>query len=226
MANSFICLGHFCEVHGPSLIQCTQHVSCLSENVLVKDESLQCVLCRLSFPDNMPNIISKDSDTAEDATGSGYISCSYPKLAKRYASLSKFLMKALSAEMNSDLSKPLFYGDETSGYCLYRIFKIKDNSARGGERKYCLLYISDDEKKVLPNWDIIDTYQSTFISNVQHKVTKANVAQSVNGDNVLNGETYLRRQLNSPKSLMTLTNDKMIFVEFHSWACSLLADTE
>lgn len=224
MVNSVICLGHFCEVHGPSLIECTQHVNSLKDNMLAKDESPHCVLCRLSFPNNMSNIVSKDSENADDEIVPGYISCSYPTLPRRYASLTKLLMKALSAEMNSDLSKPLFYGDEVSGYCLNRIFKIKDNSARGGERKYCLLYISDNEKKVLQNWDIIDVYQSTFISSVKEKVARADSQLSA-GDNVLNSENYLRRQLNAPKSLMTLTNDKLIFVQFHSWACSLLADT-
>ena len=57
-------------------------------------------------------------------------------------------MKSLSVETMSDLSKPMFYGDAINGYCINQIFKVEDLNARGGERKYSLMVISDNESEL------------------------------------------------------------------------------
>ncbi|KAF6070602.1 Vesicle coat protein involved in Golgi to plasma membrane transport family protein [Candida albicans] len=125
-------------------------------------------------------------------------------------------MKSLSVETMSDLSKPMFYGDAINGYCINQIFKVEDLNARGGERKYSLMVISDNESELLMRWEIVSIYFNVVIELIQKKVAKAN--------QVKQSEKYLRRSLIKPKSLTELTNDNEIFVRIHLCVTEMLKD--
>jgi len=233
MVNYIICLGHFCELHGPSTIICTQMTSLQdkSEHLLRDTSKLHsCASCKLILPDDAVNLVTTVDNKDESSTSAVYISTHYPSSQQRYTSLTKLIMKALSVETTTDLSKPIFYGDVVNGYCISKIFKIKDVSSRGSERKYSLMIVADSEKNLLQNWDIIATYLNEIISLIQAQVEivikdaiMKKEASNTNGA-VFDNERYLRRSLIRPKSLVELTDDDQIFVKFHLWAIELLKD--
>ncbi|CAI5760185.1 unnamed protein product [Candida verbasci] len=144
----------------------------------------------------------------------------YPQSTTRYTILSKMIMKSLSVETVSDSSKPIFFGDAINGYCLSRVFNLKDVNARGSERKYSLLVVSDSEMDILNNWDIVNLYFNEWIEILQQKVELE--LNKLTADS--NNEKYLRRGNVKPKSLIELTNDQEIFIKVHLWASELIKD--
>lgn len=239
MANYMVCLAHFCELHGPSTIICTQKVAEAEKSTLFlpTNSMLQtCQSCKLILPDDSVNLQS-----TIDATS--YVSTQYPALLQRYSSLTKLVMKTLSVETTLDISKPIFFGDVVNGYCINKIFKISDANARGGERKYSLMVVSDKEKELLLHWDDFSIYLNEFILLIQQQAQyvtdelnpkklkpPATSSTSTSGSNqssntaAFDNERYLRRSLIKPKSLIDLTNDNELFVKIHLWAIELLKD--
>ncbi|CAH6722651.1 protein Lst7p [[Candida] jaroonii] len=211
MANFTVCLGHFCEVHGPCSIISTQ-ISKTKNILKTKASNLQtCQSCQLSLPNDVNNIVTKSKNEF-------FISSQYPSNQDLYRSLTKLIMKILSVE-TSDISKPLFLGDNANGFTLTRIFKIKDLNARGGERKYCLMIVSDEEHKIMKNWRVSSNYLNEIIDFLQSKVNKNDNSSKGN-----NNDNYLRRSLVKPKSLIELCGDKQIFIKLHLSAIELIKD--
>lgn len=221
MPNFMVCLGHFCELHGPSSIMCTQLSDSKSANKLTLQNSnkLQtCASCKLTLPKGALNLITNTSRNI-------FVTTQYPAFQERYMALTKLVMKLLSVETTSDLHKPLFVGDNLNGYGLTKIFKIKDMQARGGERKYSLMIVCDEEIKILKNWNIIVSYLTKLIDSIQSKVQ--NVIDKKNLANTsLNNETYLRRSIARPTSLVELTGDDKLFVKLHLGAIQLIKDIQ
>lgn len=116
-------------------------------------------------------------------------------------------MKSLSVETTSELSKPMFYGDAINGYCINQIFKIEDINARGGERKYSLMIVSDDEFELLNNWDILQMYLNEIIELIQKKVIDWNqrneVSLKFNADGSVKNGNVLDNEISSKKFKQT-----------------------
>lgn len=220
MTSFIVGLCHFCEVHGPSTIICTQEADNETDHLLQTTSKLQtCSSCKLIVPQEGINLVSKK-------LLQHFVSTQYPANQKRYTSLTKLVMKVLSVETNSDVTKPLFIGDNHNGYCLHKIFKIKDINARGGERKYGLLVICDKELGIMNNYHLISNYLSLMITCIQTKVdnvieTNLKRAQKTCfNDN----ERYLRKSFIKPRSLVELTGDDQVFVKLHVWALEMISD--
>lgn len=216
MVNYVFCLAHFCEIHGPSTIICTHRHP--ERSIPPSSSKVQlCASCELILPEQATNLVT----TTKNAT---YLSTNYPSLQKVYTSLMKLVMKSLSVETTADPLKALFFGDVVSGFCLSKIFGIKDVHARGGERKYTLMMVCDSETHLLQSWDVISKYVNEIISLIQKQVeVRLDVlAKSSVGDN----ERYLRRLKIIPRSLVELTDDEQIFAKFHLWGIEVLRDIE
>ena len=243
MTNYMVCLAHFCELHGPSVIACTQIIDerSVKENLLLANSRLaSCLSCQFILPDSpIPTLTPTSTPTPTDLILEKVsISTHYPSSQKRYSALTKLVMKSLSVETMSDLSKPMFYGDAINGYCINQIFKVEDLNARGGERKYSLMVISDNESELLMRWEIVSIYFNVVIELIQKKVAKANQVKQSESNNSSNNfgdgdsstnkmfdnERYLRRSLIKPKSLTELTNDNEIFVRIHLCVTEMLKD--
>jgi hypothetical protein len=155
-----------------------------------------------------------------------FISTQYPTSQSRFVALTKLVMKSLSVETSSDITKPMFFGGTVYGYCIHKIFKIKDPNARGSERKYSLMVICDEESDLVQNWNIISLYLTEIIALVQKQVdlTVENSLKNQPESSGILDERYLRRAVVKPKSLLELTGDPQIFVKFHLWAVELLTD--
>ncbi|KAF3992139.1 hypothetical protein FT663_01274 [Candidozyma haemuli var. vulneris] len=216
MPNFVFSLAHFCEIHGPSIVICTQQSRSDSSNA--SSSKLQsCASCELILPNEAVNLASSVNEDEK------YISTRYPSSQSVYTAYVKLVMKSLSVETSADSSKPVFFGDVVNGFCMSRVFKIQDVNSRGGERKYALVMGCDEESHLLRNWDVVSTYMSEIISSIQRQVEK-HLAHEAEQSNNVDNERYLRRSKIRPKSLVELTNDAQIFVRFHLWAIELLRD--
>ena len=62
MTNYMVCLAHFCELHGPSVIACTQIIDerSVKENLLLANSRLaSCLSCQFILPDSTANLVTK-----------------------------------------------------------------------------------------------------------------------------------------------------------------------
>ncbi|CCE81728.1 Piso0_002394 [Millerozyma farinosa CBS 7064] len=232
MSNFIVCLAHFCELHGPSTIICTQMTSSedrAQQQLLSSSSRPQtCASCSLMLPSGAMNLVTKENG------GDGakcFVSTHYPSLQQRYAALTKLVMKSLSVETTTDISKPVFFGDAVNGYCVTKIFRAVDANARGSERKYSLMVASDSENDLLSQWNTITMYLSELIALIQKSVETAAegasaepLQKSASSNSVFDNERYLRRSMIKPRSLVELTGDRDLFVKFHLWALELLKD--
>lgn len=214
--NHVFCLAHFCEIHGPTTILCCQKLDEpleASSNMLATCES-----CALQLPESAAHLVTEYNGSVSNK----YVSTHYPLSERIYTSLKKLVMKCLSVEAVADPLKVLFFGDGTYGFCLSKVFSVKDVNARGGERKYAMLLVSDSESHLIRSWNTVSTYFTEMIGLIQRQVEDRmeEKAKSHAGDN----ERYLRRSKNIANSLVLLTNDPQIFVKVHLWAIELLKD--
>lgn len=209
-----VCLAHFCEVHGPCSIMSTQ-ISDSKSRIVQKTSVLQtCSSCKLILPNNATNIITESDNKI-------FLSTQYPSNQEQFTALMKLVMKSLSVETISDITKPLFIGDNGNGYTITKVFKVKDLNARGEERKYSLMVINDDEYTIIKNWEIISSYLDQIIESFQLKV---NSIHNRSQTSLNNNDIYLRRSLVKPKSLVELTEDDNTFVKLHLTAVELIKD--
>lgn len=216
-SNDVFCLAHFCEIHGPTTILCCQKL----DSPLESSSNLlsTCDSCALQLPESATRLVT----TSElNHTNDKYVSTHYPVSERIYTSLKKLVMKCLSVEAVADPLKVLFFGDATYGFCLSKVFSIKDINARGGERKYAMLMVSDSESHLIRSWDTVSTYFNEMIGLIQRQVEERMEETAKN--NASDNERYLRRSKNIAKSLVVLTNDAQIFVKVHLWAIELLKD--
>lgn len=216
VSNDVFCLAHFCEIHGPSTIICCQKQDVPIENSGSMLSS--CESCSLQLPESASNLVT----TINGSNREEYVSTRYPLSQRIYTSLKKLVMKCLSVEVVADPLKLLFFGDDTNGFCLSKVFSIKDVNARGGERKYAILMVSDSETHLIKNWDTVSTYINEIIALIQRRVEAK--LEDMSKNDTMDNERYLRRSKNIPKSLVLLTDDNQIFVKFHLWAIELLRD--
>lgn len=228
-----VCLAHFCEIHGPSTIICTQVFlgENFSQNLLKSTSKLStCASCKLMVPSESANLVTELQNTPEGQTRT-FVSTQYPSSQQRYSSLAKMVMKSLSVETTSDISKPIFFGDAGNGYCISKIFKIMDNHSRGSERKYSFIVSSDTEISLLQNWDNIAIYMDELVGLIQsqveeatEKISRLRRSNHPNEGSFLDNERFLRRSMLRPRSLVELTDDDQIFPKLHLIAAELLSD--
>lgn len=214
MTTFVICLAHFCELHGPVPIICTQNVpqEHVQRHLLLPSINMPgCVSCNLILPSTGVNVVTHTDDRV-------YVSTHYPADEAMYLSVMKLVMKALSVETNPDTLKPMFYGDAVNGYCLNQVFRVTDANARGGERKYALVVVLDLERDLLQNWTVLSQYLAEQIVLWQLRIDTVKRTHSV--DN----ERFLRRSMVKPKLLVELTSDPKVFLKYHLWAMEVLKD--
>lgn len=252
MPNFVFCVAHFCEVHGPVTVLCTQKQE--TGFSLPKSSYALCESCSLDLPDGITSLVTdadnlttgKDQNRGsnphhlnafavhgtDEQTGVAdkrnekgatrkmvYASTLYPQSESIYTSLTKLVMKCLSVEAVAEPLKPVFFGDTNTGYCLSKVFSIPDLHARGGERKYALMVVSDSEASLLKNWDVASMYIAEIITLLQQKVELHAEQRKVDsGDNV----RYLRRAKTIPRSIVQLTGDDEIFMKLHLCGTELL----
>lgn len=264
MVNFVFSVAHFCEIHGPVTVLCTQKQE--SRSSASQTSQALCESCSFELPPGVSSLVSHYDSTelinSRHATtshelsryssqlspdlsppGAGmltkvlsreakskeysipaveyltYASTLYPQSERIFTCLTKLVMKCLSVEAVAEPLKPVFFGDTSTGYCISKIFSIPDLHARGGERKYALMVISDSERALLSNWDVAATFIAEIISLLQSRVETHTEQRKLDG---MDNGRYLRRAKTIPRSLVQLTGDPEIFMKLHLCGTELL----
>lgn len=203
MRNKFIIsLAHFCEMHGPSVVMCTQCVDTEEVDSLCLDEfqppSNLCESCRLKIPKQEGGVDTRadDNDNDNDSDNlqrlferqrigndepsvvrsvfkdKAYISSQIPNSQVKDNALRQIVTRCLSLETSYDSSKPVMFGDATVGYSIVMTFKLKDLLARGSERKYAFIVTSEMETELMKHWNKIVSDLSAMVEYIVTKLTE------------------------------------------------------
>lgn len=194
--NAIISLCHFCELHGPKVLFCTQPLHLEEKNAECDgdpsgDGTLQTkrVVTPSTEPqtpqtpthNSLPNykndlcegctsvhlgLVSHDEDA-----GVSYVSSQRPTHRDVFAMIRQACIRSLSCEVCPGREGPIFFGDEQQGHAISYTFYIKDNQARGFQRLYSILIVMMDKIYLLNSWPFLVTHIETV---VKHLKTKAN----------------------------------------------------
>lgn len=266
MVNFVFAVAHFCEIHGPATVLCTQKQEFGAS--VSKSSMALCESCSFVLPPGITSLTTnyergncshrsdgrKSNGNSNESAADGsenpverkgslrallrldaknankntetvaYISTLYPQSERIFTCLTKLVMKCLSVEAVAEPLKPVFFGDTGTGYCLSKIFSIPDLHARGAERKYALMIVSDSERALLVNWDIALAYIAQIISLLQQTVENHNMERG-KLDTADNGR-YLRRAKTIPRSLVQLTGDIEVFMKLHLCGTEILTNMQ
>ncbi|KAH3903202.1 related to Protein LST7 [Saccharomycodes ludwigii] len=241
--NSFITLAHFCDKHGPKVIQITQVARNNNdmESLLLPDYPTDsyCDSCLIKFPEvKDKNVKLRSMKSKFESTGSDnhedthlYISTQYS--ATRFQLLSSIIKKIFSEETMLYNESPLCFYDNERGLNISLGFKLQDGHSRGNERRYCLIFsITNTSQKLCSDimnrhWDFILTAfnkEVSYIKELRKKVIDKQLNE--NRDNpLISMGSYLRgNSLKIPKNLTELTGDRLFFMKLHKWNTYMLSN--
>lgn len=223
-----VTLGHFCEIHGPSMLACTQIVP--KEEDVPKHfsppipQGQLCESCRLKLPRSQDTTKPDPStiQTLPKDAGSTYITTQFPTSQQRYSALRQIIMRVFTIENSSDVNQPLIFGDAKVGYSMALPFKITDTTARGAERRYSLIVTSDKEDEIFANYSLILINMAKCVEFI----TRRSLEVKEKTKNEDNHDSYLRRSSRHPKtkSLVDLLDDERFFIKLHLFASTLFEE--
>lgn len=153
--NASCALQHFCDIHGPQILLCTDTRSYIQDvndddeedlktfySQYVKSENTQekpeCKSCTLSSE----SILISTVDSVNHMV---YISSQSTPNQELFKTVRNACVRSLNIEKAADVDSPILFGDDENGYCLSLVFSCKDFIARGSQRLYSLCYLSRDK---------------------------------------------------------------------------------
>lgn len=196
--NAVIALCHFCELHGPSILFCTQSFHD-SDGPWTTKENTEGNLPKKSWygpSESMQrsNSISgevsgeKAPDTCEGClsmTGNqkgfisndhearvSYVSGQHPLHPDVFSMVRHACVRSLSCEVCPGMEGPIFFGDNRRGHVLSHTFFMKDSQARGFQRWYSMIVVMMDKTFLLNSWQFLVKNFQYFIKELQEKAQK------------------------------------------------------
>ena len=226
-------MSHFCEIHGPTSILCTQAFSSAVDERLISpfeaSSTPACRACQLVSPrgllshfkksGNIPILRSRENSNIDAL----YISMKTPRAQSRFRTLRESCLRSLSIELIPGKTGSVLFGNQESGYTIAYIFRVPDSRARGGCRLYALLYLHPSENHAIDNLNYVI---GMFEAKVRSIINRANSADDRNrvviGSRSLEG--FLRRRDTVvPISLCDLTDQDDFFIEMHASFSEILS---
>ncbi|XP_049778379.1 folliculin [Schistocerca cancellata] len=244
--NAVISLNHFCELHGPSVLFCTQTFHDTEDDPLYNaatDESKHkkfygkvnvlnsaadspasnsCEACQ-SFNMQYLGFISNDHENR-----TSYVSTRHPLHHSIATLVRQACIRSLSCEVSPGKEGPVFFGDEIRGHVLSHTFFLKDAQARGFHRWYSLTILMRDKLFLLNSWPFLVKNMKAIIEEMQAKACKVyEYEQSQCPQRALrlsaDSSVYKQHSANKPsRSVAELTSDNNIFPQLHWWFTWLL----
>ncbi|KAH9495447.1 hypothetical protein Btru_015120 [Bulinus truncatus] len=242
--NAIISLCHFCELHGPKILFCTQPFRPQEPRQIYGDEVETSISHRLkslsvapsSGADiHLPSTCAKDQCEGCKSVQSSYVShdneaqVSYVSTQQPYnpevfARIRQACIRSLSSEVCPGREGPIFFGDSQCGHVLSYTFYIPDNQARGMHRWYSILIVMMDKIYLLNSWPFLVPHLRIVIENLQSKAAKVYEQEEAKcpqrplrlGARVDPTNFIKQRGGNKPAlSLQELTGDKNVFRMLH-----------
>lgn len=230
-----VALCHFCEIHGPTLVFCTSiyplDAPVTSNPDLSKDPCDGC-----SFQSRG----SEGFVCIDQQTGHKYISCPTVPESDR-VNVQQACVRSLSCEVCPDGREGIIYfGDDDRGHVMSYCFVLKDSQARGFQRTYSIILISDEKVVLIQNWkNIVSSLElmieklkresnAVFDKEVTSSVDMSKERRSIRLESAIQvagrGRSAMNTQRSASKarSLSDLTGSDAIFVALHLDFVSLL----
>ncbi|EAA04758.3 AGAP007579-PA [Anopheles gambiae str. PEST] len=145
--NAIIALCHFCEVHGPGAIFCTQTLR--ETNIQQLDISFDidrkgCAACN-SIGNNI-GLVSRDPES-----NANFVSSQIPVLVETVPLVKTAAFRSLSSEVSCTPSEGgfVFFGDAKHGHVLSHAFHLIDSEARGFQKRFSIVILMKDKMFLL-----------------------------------------------------------------------------
>ncbi|KAM3614278.1 uncharacterized protein V6R79_012084 [Siganus canaliculatus] len=197
--NALVALCHFCELHGPRTLFCTEALHppspspssqagvpvpgdrdrdgdregeglTMRANSSATQRGEMCDGCR-SLPASHPGFVSID-----DETGIRFLSHQHPRQPQLFSVVRQACVRSLSCEVNSDVCPgregPIFFGDEQHGFVFSHTFFIKDSLARGFQRWYSIVMVAMDRIYLINSWPFLLRHLRLTIQSLQSTALK------------------------------------------------------
>ncbi|XP_040899993.1 folliculin isoform X1 [Toxotes jaculatrix] len=197
--NALVALCHFCELHGPRTLFCTEALHppspspssqagipapgdrdrdgdregeglTMRANSSATQRGEMCEGCR-SLPASHPGFVSID-----DETGIRFLSHQHPRQPQLFSVVRQACVRSLSCEVNGDVCPgregPIFFGDEQHGFVFSHTFFIKDSLARGFQRWYSIVMVAMDRIYLINSWPFLLRHLKLTIQSLQSTALK------------------------------------------------------
>lgn len=196
--NAIISLCHFCELHGPKVLFCTQPIhpeekSGIDHEVDTKEQTVPRVMSptlpasepqtpTAPAPSGSNSLPNYKNDLCEGCTSVhlgfvshdedaevSYVSTQRPHHRDVFAMVRQACVRSLSCEVCPGNEGPIFFGDDQQGHAISYTFYIKDNEARGMKRLYSILVVMMDKIYLLNSWPFLVHHMKTVVEHLQTK---------------------------------------------------------
>ncbi|XP_034030530.1 folliculin [Thalassophryne amazonica] len=240
--NALVALCHFCELHGPRTLFCTEalHPPSLSpspqagasasgdgdregEGLTMRANSSatqrgeMCEGCR-SLPASHPGFVSID-----DETGIRFLSHQHPRQQQLFSVVRQACVRSLSCEVCPGREGPIFFGDEQHGFVFSHTFFIKDSLARGFQRWYSIVMVAMDRIYLINSWPFLLRHLQLTIQSLQSTALKVFdneqgvcPQRAVRMNSVFSPVFPHQRSGNAARSLTSLTQHPNLWASLHT----------
>uniref|UniRef100_A0A674MZW5 Folliculin n=1 Tax=Takifugu rubripes TaxID=31033 RepID=A0A674MZW5_TAKRU len=193
--NAMVALCHFCELHGPRTLFCTEALHppspspstqmgatipgdrdrdadrdgeglTMRANSSATQRGEMCDGCR-SLPASHPGFVSID-----DETGIRFLSHQHPRQPQLFSVVRQACVRSLSCEVCPGREGPIFFGDEQHGFVFSHTFFIKDSLARGFQRWYSIVLVAMDRIYLINSWPFLLRHLKLTIQSLQSTALK------------------------------------------------------
>nr|XP_061813709.1 folliculin-like [Nerophis lumbriciformis]XP_061813718.1 folliculin-like [Nerophis lumbriciformis] len=244
--NALVALCHFCELHGPRTLFCTEALHPPSpspsssqagaamaadrdaeregEGLTMKAHSSatqrgeMCEGCR-SLPAHHPGFMSMDEET-----GIRFLSHQHPRQSQLFSVVRQACVRSLSCEVCPGREGPIFFGDEQHGFVFSHTFFIKDSLARGFQRWYSIVVVAMDRIYLINSWPFLLSHLRLTIQSLQSTALKVFDGEqgvcpqrAARINSVFSPAVFpQQRSGNAARSLTSLTQHPNLWASLHS----------
>ncbi|KAF7657216.1 hypothetical protein LDENG_00030490 [Lucifuga dentata] len=243
--NALVALCHFCELHGPRTLFCTEALHppspslssqagiqvpgyrdgdregeglTMRANSSATQRGEMCEGCR-SLPASHPGFVSIDEETSIR-----FLSHQHPRQSQLFSVVRQACVRSLSCEVCPGREGPIFFGDEQHGFVFSHTFFIKDSLARGFQRWYSIVMVAMDRIYLINSWPFLLRHLRLTIQSLQSTALK--VFDSEQGvcpqraarmNSVFSPAVFPhQRSGNAARSLTSLTQHPNLWASLHS----------
>ncbi|XP_028836964.1 folliculin [Denticeps clupeoides] len=192
--NALVALCHFCELHGPRTLFCTEALHppspsppqagqsipgdrdrdgdregeglTMRANSSTTQKADMCEGCQ-SLPVAHPGFVSVDAET-----GIRFLSHQHPRQPQLFSVVRQACVRSLSCEVCPGREGPIFFGDEQHGFVFSHTFFIKDSLARGFQRWYSIVMVAMDRIYLINSWPFLLRHLRLTIQSLQSTALK------------------------------------------------------
>ncbi|XP_053700185.1 folliculin [Synchiropus splendidus] len=243
--NALVALCHFCELHGPRTLFCTEALHppspdpssqtgaslagerdgdregeglTMRANTSASQRGEMCEGCR-SLPASHPGFVSID-----DETGIRFLSHQHPRQSQLFSVVRQACVRSLSCEVCPGREGPIFFGDEQHGFVFSHTFFIKDSLARGFQRWYSIVMVAMDRIYLINSWPFLLRHLKLTIHSLQSTALKVfESEQGVCPQRAMRMNSAFspavfphQRSGNAARSLTSLTQHTNLWASLHS----------